>query len=86
MKKFRVMKIKPSKPGLIVRDPETKRPLPEDGKVVKWSSYWVRRKIEGAIVFCEGLEKDKKAKKSKKSEQNTEELNQININSEENES
>jgi hypothetical protein len=57
-----VIRIKPAKPGLIVRDPETKRPLPEDGKLVRWSSYWVRRKIAGEIVLCDGLNETKPKK------------------------
>lgn len=36
--------------GLIVRDPVTKQALPEDGKRVQPSSFWLRRIAEGSVV------------------------------------
>lgn len=49
------MFLKPAKQGLIVRHPETKRPLKEEGEEVKKSSYWLRRLKEGSVI------EDKKA-------------------------
>ncbi len=37
------------RPGYIVRDPETKKPLPADGIEVERSSYWVRRIQAGDV-------------------------------------
>ena len=46
-----VVNIKPLT-GLIVRDPKTMQPLPEEGKAVELNSYWQRRiKDKTAIVF-----------------------------------
>lgn len=35
--------------GYIVRDPETKKPLPAEGMEVERSSYWVRRIQAGDV-------------------------------------
>lgn len=35
--------------GVIVRDPETKKPLPEEGLEVERSSYWTRRIMAGDV-------------------------------------
>ncbi len=43
------MFLKPA-PGLKVRDPKTKKHLPEEGKEVSSSSFWLRRLAEGAVV------------------------------------
>lgn len=44
------MFVKPA-PGLKVRDPQSKRHLPEEGAEVPDSdSYWVRRLIDGDVV------------------------------------
>lgn len=59
-----VLKVKPAKEGLIVRDPETKRPLPADGKMVRMSAYWIRRKIAGEIIIMGGAEEIKPDKKT----------------------
>lgn len=42
------MFVKPA-PGVIVRDPATKRPLPPDGKDVPESNYWLRRLRDGDV-------------------------------------
>jgi hypothetical protein len=44
------MFVKPA-PGLLVRDPVTKRHLPESGKEVPENSYWVRRLAAGDVVL-----------------------------------
>lgn len=38
------------KPGLTVRDPETKRPVPAEGAEVPQSGYWMRRLRDGDLV------------------------------------
>jgi hypothetical protein len=35
---------------LIVRDPETRQPLPQEGKEVKVDRYWLRRLADGDVV------------------------------------
>jgi hypothetical protein len=42
--------LKPARPGLLVRDPVTKRALPPEGAQVTFSSYWVRRLDEGDVL------------------------------------
>lgn len=37
-------------PGLIVRDPETKAPLPAEGREVPLDTYWFRRLQDGDVV------------------------------------
>jgi len=44
------MFVKP-KDGLKVRDPITKRHLPEEGKEVPESTYWVRRLKDGSVIL-----------------------------------
>lgn len=42
--------------GLLIRDPATKRHVPEDGALVERSSYWIRRQNAGEISVHEGRE------------------------------
>lgn len=44
------MFIRPATPGLIVRDPNTKQPLPEEGKEVPPLTYWFRRLRDGDVI------------------------------------
>ncbi len=37
--------------GVTVRFPDTKTPLPLDGAVVPWDSYWRRRYKDGSIAI-----------------------------------
>jgi len=39
--------------GYKIRNPETMQHLPEQGQVVKKSSYWIRRKKEGSIEIID---------------------------------
>lgn len=50
------MFLKPAKKGLIVRHPDTKRPLKEDGQKVQKSSYWLRRLKEGSVIEVDKAE------------------------------
>jgi hypothetical protein len=50
------MKVKPATPGAIVRDPHTKRPVPDEGEDVPDTSYWIRRLRDGDVVLVEGPE------------------------------
>lgn len=36
--------------GLVVRDPHSKQPLPESGREVQPTSYWLRRLADGDVV------------------------------------
>lgn len=40
-----------AKKGLKVRDPKTKRHLPDEGKEVPESSFWLRRLNAGDVVL-----------------------------------
>jgi len=40
--------LKPTK-GMIVRDPETKEMLPEEGKIVVLNGFWRRRLKDGSV-------------------------------------
>lgn len=42
--------LKPSRPGLIVRDPETGKPLAEEGETKPRNSYWLRRKKDNDVI------------------------------------
>lgn len=44
------MIVKP-KPGLIVRDPDTRQPLPTEGREVPPSTWWMRRLNSGDVVL-----------------------------------
>ncbi|EGJ50250.1 DUF2635 domain-containing protein [Desulfocurvibacter africanus] len=44
------MFVKPSRAGLIVRDPTTKEPVPDEGRDVPRNSFWTRRLTGGDVV------------------------------------
>lgn len=44
------MIVKP-KPGLIVRDPDTRQELPPEGRDVPSSTWWMRRLKSGDVVL-----------------------------------
>lgn len=46
------MYVKP-KPGVIVRDPHTKKPVPPEGREVPDERYWQRRVRDGDLVLAE---------------------------------
>lgn len=46
------MFVKPA-PGLIVRDPFTKRPLPSSGCEVPETTYWVRAIASGDVLVID---------------------------------
>jgi len=43
------MRVKPVIPGACIPDPETRRPLPDDGDDVSDTSFWVRRFLAGEV-------------------------------------
>ncbi|EAV2253176.1 DUF2635 domain-containing protein [Salmonella enterica] len=43
------VKLYPTRHGLIVRDPRTKKPLSEDGELKEKSGYWLRRLRDGSV-------------------------------------
>lgn len=48
------MKIRPAVPGTIIRDPKTRRPLPDEGDEMPLnSSFWNRRLRSGEVVVVE---------------------------------
>jgi hypothetical protein len=55
------MLVKPA-PDRKVRDPVTKRHLPEEGKDVPENTYWLRRLAEGDVVKPKQLAESEKAK------------------------
>lgn len=36
-------------PGFVVLDPHSLRQVPEEGAIVPWNSYWIRRVTEGSL-------------------------------------
>lgn len=44
------MWVKPAMPGTIIRDPRSKRPLPDSGARVSESVFWLRRLRAGDVV------------------------------------
>jgi hypothetical protein len=48
------MFVKPARPGLIVRDPQTRIPLPEEGREVDENDmFWQRRLRDGDVVLAQ---------------------------------
>lgn len=43
-------KLYPSRRGLIVRDPRTRKPLAEDGEDKELTGYWLRRLRDGSVT------------------------------------
>ncbi|EAR7071117.1 DUF2635 domain-containing protein [Salmonella enterica] len=43
------LKLYPTRRGLIVRDPRTKKALSEDGEEKEKNGYWLRRMREGSV-------------------------------------
>ncbi|WP_297012856.1 DUF2635 domain-containing protein [Thalassospira sp.] len=56
--------IKPAREGLVVRQPQNGKPIPDDGIWVDWSGHWARRKLEGSIVEAKPPAKTKAVSKS----------------------
>lgn len=50
--------VKPA-PGLKIRDDVSKKLLPDEGKAVTQSSYWVRRLACGDVTLVETVKKEK---------------------------
>lgn len=42
--------LKPARPGLIVADPATRKPLPDDGAWVENGFYWRRRLTSAEVI------------------------------------
>jgi hypothetical protein len=47
-----MMRVKPA-PGLKVRCPLTKHPLPDEGMEVPCNTYWIRRLAAGDVLVVE---------------------------------
>jgi len=45
--------IKPSREGLIVRDPATRLPLAAEGEEKPKSAFWLRRESDQDVVQCD---------------------------------
>lgn len=50
------MKMKPIEPNAIIRDPQTKQPLPTNGGDVPDNTFWTRRWLAGETWRLEGAE------------------------------
>jgi len=46
------VRVRPVKPGAVIRDPHTRRQLPADGGRVADNMYWRRRLAAGEVVPC----------------------------------
>lgn len=49
----RTLHVRPARPNLIVRDPDTREALPVEGAVVPASTYWRRRLTDCDVVLVE---------------------------------
>lgn len=47
------MKVRPATAGAVIRDPHTKRPLPDDGGRVPDTTFWRRRLRDGDVVLVD---------------------------------
>lgn len=56
------MFVKPA-PRLLVRDPQTKFPLPAEGREVQSTSYWLRRVASGDVELTEAPTPEESASK-----------------------
>lgn len=50
------MKVKPAIPGAVIRDPASRRVLPQEGGDVPETSFWIRRLRAGEVVLVEERE------------------------------
>ena len=46
------LNVKPA-PGLLVRDPDSRQPLPPEGAAVASSTFWHRRLADGDVLLLE---------------------------------
>ncbi len=51
--------VKPARPGLVVRDPETGKPLAAEGETKPKNGHWVRRIKAGDVTVAAAPEKEK---------------------------
>ena len=52
------MRVRP-RAGVIVRDPETKQPVPASGRDVPRSTYWMRQLLDGDLELVPDNEPDR---------------------------
>jgi hypothetical protein len=45
-----IMVLKPTVPGVTVRDPSTGKALPDEGRAVVMTTFWRRRLKDGSVV------------------------------------
>ena len=45
------LRVKPALPGSVIRDPQTRQKLPDEGAVVPDTSFWRRRLRSGDVVL-----------------------------------
>lgn len=48
-----MIRVKPTNPDAIIRDPHTKRVLPAEGAEVPENNFWTRRISAGEVVLVE---------------------------------
>lgn len=61
-------RLRPSREGLIVRDPVTLKPLNPAGELKPLSTYWLRRLRDGSAVVVEKPEPKKSRRRSEATE------------------
>ena len=64
--------IRPAVPGSVIRDPRTRRPLPDAGESVSDSSFWRRRLLDGDVVLVTDHIKPPAAETAAETMENTE--------------
>lgn len=45
-----MLRLRPARPDLLVRDPDTRAPLPKGGATKERTTYWLRRLNDGDVV------------------------------------
>jgi len=63
------MFVKPTRAGLIVRDPRTRMPVPPEGREVPRLPYWIRRINDGSLERAEPQAAAPPAEAEKEAEQ-----------------
>ena len=53
--------VKPARPGLLIRHPDTREYLPAEGLEVVWTSFWQRRLQDGDLEVVEAVKPAAKA-------------------------
>lgn len=65
---MQTLKIKPANKDVMVRDPESMKPLKTEGETKPRTTYWLRRIADGDVIDIE-VEEQQKADQKRKRQQ-----------------